>query len=121
VVFETPSGARHAVTVEVARTSDELARGLMYRTSLAPDAGMLFVFPETGGHAFWMKNTFIPLDMIFVDEALRVVAVIADVAPHTTELRDPGVPARYVVEVNAGWARARGVGPGARVTFERVF
>ena len=66
VVVETRAGARHVVSVELARTDAERARGLMERRELAPDAGMLFLFDETAEHPFWMKNTLIPLDMLFI-------------------------------------------------------
>ena len=117
VVFETRAGAVHAVTVEVAHTEAERARGLMNRPSLAPDAGMLFVFEQAGPHAFWMKNTLIPLDMIFVGEDGRVTGVVARAVPGDLTARSAGGPSRYVVEVNGGWAEAHGVSPGDPVRF----
>ncbi|HET7755274.1 MAG TPA: DUF192 domain-containing protein, partial [Anaeromyxobacteraceae bacterium] len=120
VVVSSPSGRESSVAVEVARTPDELARGLMNRTSLAEDAGMLFVFPATEEHTFWMKNTLIPLDMIFISEDRTVVGVVADAAPLTLDARSPGVASRYVLEVTGGWAARHGVAPGDRVAFEGV-
>jgi hypothetical protein len=105
--------------VEVARTPDELARGLMHRTSLAEGAGMLFVFPETAEHTFWMRNTLIPLDMIFIDEDRLVVGVVENAEPLTLEPRSAG-PSRYVLEVIGGWAARHGVAAGDRVAFENV-
>lgn len=121
VVFR-PSGRPEArVTVEVMRTPRQIQRGLMYRAHLAPDAGMLFVFPRAGQRRFWMKNTLIALDIVFVDADLKVAGVVADAAPETTVTRSlPGVEARYVVEVNAGWARAHGVEAGVPVELIRV-
>jgi uncharacterized membrane protein (UPF0127 family) len=120
VVVETSAGARHAVTVELARTPEEQAQGLMWRRSLPADAGMLFVFEQSDRHAFWMRNTLIPLDLIFVGDDGRVVGIVERAEPLTTAPRDPGVPARYVLEVNGGWAAARGVRPGDRIRFEGV-
>jgi uncharacterized membrane protein (UPF0127 family) len=117
VVISSPSGRERAVTVEVVRTPDELARGLMHRTSLAEDAGMLFVFPETDEHSFWMKDTLIPLDMIFIGEDRTVVGIVANAEPLTLEARAAGV-SRWVLEVNGGWTARHGVGPGDRVRFE---
>lgn len=118
VVLETPSGARHAVQVELARTPEAQARGLMFRRVLGDDEGMLFVFPATDRRAFWMKNTFLALDMIFVDEGGVVVGIVAEAEPLTETPRDPGVPCRYVLEVVGGWAARHGVAPGARLRIE---
>jgi len=120
VVVETRAGARHVVTVELARTDAERARGLMHRTALAPDAGMLFLFDESAEHAFWMKNTLIPLDMIFIAEDGRIAGIVARAIPGDLSPRSAGGPSRYVLEVNGGWAEAHGVGPGDRVRFENV-
>jgi len=115
VELVTPAGARHLVAVELARTPAEQALGLMFRQELAEDAGMLFVFPSSDRHAFWMKNTLIPLDLIFVDEAGVVAGLVRQAEPHSLELRDPGVASRYVLEVRGGWAARHGVEPGARL------
>ena len=120
VVVETADGARHTVVVELARTDAERARGLMHRTSLADDRGMLFLFDEVAVHAFWMKDTPLALDMIFLDEEGRIVGIVERATPRTTTARSVGVPSRFVLEVNGGWARARGVKAGDRVRFENV-
>lgn len=118
VVVETSAGDRHVVRVELARTDDERARGLMWRERLDPDAGMLFLFEETAQHGFWMKNTLIPLDMIFIGEDGRIVGIVESAAPQTTTLREVDAPSRYVLEVNGGWSAAHGVRAGDRVRFE---
>jgi uncharacterized membrane protein (UPF0127 family) len=120
VIVETAGGATLPVTVELARTDEERARGLMNRRDLAPEAGMLFIFSENEPRAFWMKNTLLPLDMLFIDDGGRVVGLIERAEPLTTSPRDPGVPSRYVLEVNGGWASRHGVRPGDRVRFENV-
>ena len=97
------------VRVELARTRDELSRGLMWRDQLDEDAGMLFIFAASDDRTFWMKNTPLPLDIIFIDEAGKVVNVAADTTPFTTTpIRSAG-PARYVLEVNAGFAKHHGI------------
>ncbi len=120
VTIATASGAQ-PVRVEVQRTPAEWQRGLMFRKELAPDAGMLFVFPESDDHSFWMRNTLIPLDMIFIGDDGRVVGIVANAQPLTETSRTVGKPSRYVLEVNGGWAAAHGVRPGDAVSFEGVF
>jgi len=119
-VVESPSGRSPSVLVEVARLPEELERGLMFRQRLGADRGMLFVFPESGRHGFWMKNTLIPLDMIFIDERLEVVGIVENAEPMTESMRGPDVASRYVLEVNAGWSGAHGVRRGDRVRLENV-
>lgn len=118
VVIDGASGPV-AVRVEVARTPDEQRRGLMHRHELAPDAGMVFVFAREERHPFWMENTFLPLDLVFIGED-GVVRAIVERAPLGREADDGGADARYVLEVNRGWSRAHGVKPGAKVRFENV-
>lgn len=120
VVLDSPSGRRASVTVEVARTPAELERGLMFRERLGPDAGMLFVFPRTAEYDFWMKNTLIPLDMIFADAGGNVVGIVENAEPLTTTSRSAGAPSRYVLEVNGGWSAAHGVARGDRMRFEGI-
>ncbi len=109
--FVTPDGARHEFDVEIAETEDAQQRGLMYRTSLAETAGMVFVFAETHHATFWMKNTCIPLDLVFVGENDRVIGVVT--APPLSELprEVPGF-SKYVVELGAGVAKKRGIAIG---------
>jgi uncharacterized membrane protein (UPF0127 family) len=120
VTVEGPGGRSSAVDVEVARTADEQERGLMFRNALAPDAGMLFVFPDEREHVFWMKNTLIPLDMIFIADGGRVVGVVENAEPLTTSQRTVHTPSRYVLEVNGGWSAAHGVKAGDVVRMEGV-
>jgi hypothetical protein len=116
VRFDTPRGP-WLVKVEIAADEASRARGLMFRRSLPADQGMLFVFPDTEDRAFWMHNTVIALDMIFLDETRAVVGVVANAAPQTDTPRGVGKPSRYVVEVAGGGAAAHGVGPGTRAAF----
>ena len=120
VVVLTSAGARHAVDVELARTDPERIKGLMDRASLPEDAGMLFIFDEPAVQSFWMKNTLIPLDMMFVDDEGRIVGIVESAVPRTLTERTVGKPSRYVLEVNGGWCRAHGVRAGDRMVFENV-
>jgi uncharacterized membrane protein (UPF0127 family) len=117
VVFR-PAGAPAArVEVEVARTGRQIQRGLMHREHLPAGAGMLFLFARQQVQRFWMKDTLIPLDMIFVSSAMVVVGVVENAAPRTMVSRRVAAPSQFVVEVNAGWARAHRVAAGVPVEF----
>jgi uncharacterized membrane protein (UPF0127 family) len=106
--------------VEVALTPEEHARGLMYRTRLATDAGMIFVFDEPQIQRFWMKNTLIPLDMIFIGADHRVVGVVENAAPETENERMVGAPSQYVLEIGGGLAAQLGIRAGQAVDFQGV-
>lgn len=112
----SPSGReRHAFRVEVARTAEEQARGLMFREELAPDAGMLFVHRRPKVANFWMKNTLIPLDMIWIGANGRVLGVHENAVPHSTDVISSNLPVIAVLEVPGGTAARLGIGPGHRV------
>ena len=119
VRFETPRGT-WIVRVELARTPEERARGLMYRRDLPADTGMLFLFDDTDVRSFWMRNTVVSLDMIFLADDRAVVGVVPNAEPRTDSPRSVGKPSRYVLEVAAGEAFAHAVGPGARAVFVGV-
>ncbi len=116
VRFETSRGP-WVVQVEVARTDEQRARGLMFRRDLPRDRGMLFIFDETSEHPFWMRNTLIALDMIYLGDDRRVVGVVTNAEPRTDTPRAVGKPSRYVVEVPGGEAAAHAVVPGTRAVF----
>lgn len=91
--------------VDLAVTSEEHSKGLMFRNSLELDQGMLFIFESEDMHSFWMKNTLIPLDIIWINSKMEVVHVSKDVQPCTTvqcSAINPKVPSKYVLEINAG-------------------
>jgi uncharacterized membrane protein (UPF0127 family) len=120
VTIETRAGAHLAVAVEIARTASEREHGLMDRRELAPDAGMLFLFDESSAHQFWMKNTLIPLDMLFIAEDGLVLGIVERATPGDLTPRSAGGPSRYVLEVRGGFAKEHGVAVGDRVRFENV-
>lgn len=104
----------HRLTVEVAHTAPARSQGLMHRRVLPENRGMLFVFPTVSVHSMWMMNTHIPLSVAFLDER-GVILNIEDMEPHTRDSHPAAAPARYAIEVNRGWFRQRGIGPGTRV------
>ena len=99
---------------EYAVTAAERARGLMHRTELPADRGMLFRFDEVRPHCLWMKNTPLPLSAAFMDEQGRIVDLI-ELEPLSTQIRCSKAPARYALEVNRGWFVKHGIGVGVRV------
>ncbi len=111
-------GEAAEVVAEIADDREERSQGLMHRENLPRDRGMLFVYEVEGNYAFWMKDTSIPLDMIFIDKAQRVVGVVERAQPHTTEPRSVSSPSRYILEVNGGWAEEHQVTIGDRVDFD---
>jgi uncharacterized membrane protein (UPF0127 family) len=108
------------VRVEIAADDENRTQGLMYRDHLNPGAGMLFFFPEEGDYPFWMKNTRIPLDMIWIDSNKRIAHITHDVPP--CQIDDcpsypPNAKARYVLEVAAGVAKEHGLKDGDVLKF----
>ena len=106
--------------VELALDEPSQERGLMFRKEIPPDTGMLFVFPAESPHVFWMKNTLVPLDMLFLSKTRKIVAIIENAEPLTLTPRDPQAPAQYVLEIAGGTAFARGMHVGDAVEFENV-
>jgi uncharacterized protein len=102
--------------VEVAATPSEINRGLMFRTALAPGTGMLFVFNCDADRYFWMKDTLIPLDIIYITSDGRVVGVRENAMPRSREPITPPGPSKYVLEVNGDQCRQHGVCAGNKVT-----
>jgi uncharacterized membrane protein (UPF0127 family) len=102
------------VTVEIAATTTERQQGLMFRQEMAEDAGMLFLFPTDARGGFWMRNTYIPLDIAYIGGDGRVQEIRAAQPLDETNLV-PAQPYRYVLEVNQGWFERHGMGIGARV------
>ena len=120
VVLTTPGHDPVCVDVEIANTDELRRRGLMYRQNLAPDAGMLFLFQNDEVHQFWMKNTLIPLDMIFIRKDGTVAGVVENAEPKTLTGRSVSKESRHVLEVNGGFARLHGIGEATRVSYEHV-
>jgi len=101
------------VVAEIAETPEARERGLMHRRSLDDGEGMLFVFEREEIRSFWMKDTYIPLDIAFIDSSLRVVD-IQQMEPETEEFHEAPEPVMFALEVPQGWFEAQGVEPGAQ-------
>jgi len=108
-------GGVHVFAVEMASTPAEQAKGLMFRRELPEGQGMLFDFHHEQPTSFWMKNTYIPLDMIFIRGDGRILRIAENTVPLSEALVPSGGPVRAVLEVNAGMARKLGIAPGDRV------
>ena len=108
------SAGMHLIRAEVAADMATRSRGLMFRKSLAPNAGMVFVFDEASQHCMWMKNTLIPLSVAFVDEA-GIIINNEDMAPQTEDSHCAKRPARYALEMDRGWFASRGIKPGTKL------
>ncbi len=121
LAFETDTltivtgAAEHGFTVEIADTPARQAQGLMFRQALAEDAGMLFVYPREQLVSMWMKNTLIPLDMLFITGDGRIESIAQDAVPHDLTPIHSGGPVRAVLELPAGTATRLDVKPGDRV------
>jgi uncharacterized protein len=116
----TQKGTVLKVEVEVARKPEERNLGLMFRKTLGKDRGMLFIFEEEKKQTFTMKNTFIPLDMIFIDRDMRIAGWVENAKPHSQEQFSIARPAQYVLEVNAFFCRDRGIAVGDEVAFRNI-
>jgi uncharacterized membrane protein (UPF0127 family) len=120
VAIRTATGQTVAVTVEVAATPAKRERGLMFRKDLGAQHGMLFLFPREANHAFWMKNTPLPLDIIFIDRARHIVGIQADTVPYSLQHLRGGGPSQYILEVNAGFCARTGVQVGDQLEFHDI-
>jgi uncharacterized membrane protein (UPF0127 family) len=105
----------HHFRVEVAETPSQMEQGLMFRTSLPPDAGMLFIYAQPTVATMWMRNTMIPLDMLFVDAQGRIVNIHQRAVPQSLDVIAATAPVRAVIELNGGTAARLGIEPGDRV------
>jgi uncharacterized membrane protein (UPF0127 family) len=116
LTIESAGGPRK-FHVELATTPAQLEQGLMFRQSMAPDAGMLFDFKTPSPVSMWMKNTYIPLDMLFIDAQGRILNIAERTVPHSLDPIAAAGAARAVLEVNGGTASRLGIRPGDRVVF----
>lgn len=119
VVLTGENGAV-SVHVEVARTHQELSRGLMWRDRLGAYEGMLFVFDEPSDRTFWMKNTPLSLDILFIDDRGRIANIAESTTPYSETPIRSAQPVRYVLEVNAGFTRRHGIHAGARADLSAI-
>ncbi len=119
--FRTGCFREDCFLIEIADTPQERAEGLMFRNNLPDDKGMLFVFHETGVYNFWMKNTFVPLDMIWLNQDQEVVFIKENAQPcqeNDCLKIEPGVMAKYVLEIKGGRTEEIGLKIGDKFSFE---
>lgn len=115
VTLHSSQGTPILVQVETVATPEKRNFGLMYRKDLPESQGMLFLFPREQRLSFWMKNTFLPLDIIFINSAQTIVHIAANTKPFSEEPIPSGFPAQFVLEVNAGFCQRHGIAIGSRV------
>ncbi|MBN2723166.1 MAG: DUF192 domain-containing protein [Deltaproteobacteria bacterium] len=116
-IHSSSSGKTLTVSVQLAVSESQQQMGLMFRKSMPESEGMLFVYPRMQRMGFWMKNTLIPLDMLFIDRDKKIVAIIEDANPHDETVLSPREKAMYVLEVNAGFAKKNQLKIGDKVSW----
>lgn len=121
IVAVTADGTKHVIHAEIADTDEERAQGLMFRTEMAEDHGMLFVFPAMRPLGFWMRNTLIPLDMIFIKDDGVIHHIHANAKPQDETIIPSQGPVSRVLELNGGAAERMGIKPGDRLYNEVYF
>lgn len=120
VRIHTQSGAEVLVDVEVVREPRTRERGLMFRRDMAENHGMIFVFPQPDHQVFWMHNTILPLDMIFIRADRTILGIVRNATPETDDPREVPGNSLYVLEVNGGFAARHGLNAGDRVDLHDV-
>lgn len=110
----------HRFTVQIAATLEQQEHGLMFVRSLGGDQGMIFPYDPPQDVSFWMKNTLIPLDIMFITADFSVAGILENMQPLDTNSKGVGKPSLYVLEVNGGYAKAHGISAGTKVRFEGV-
>ena len=120
VTIATRDGRQIGFAVEIADTPSKRALGLQYRNDLAPDRGMIFLFPVESIQSFWMKNTPLPLDMIFINRDLKIVGIVEQTVPFSLDSRSVNAPSQFVLEINGGLAKRHGMNAGDSVRFDNI-
>jgi uncharacterized protein len=118
VTIATEGGRELTFQVEVADTPAKRELGLQYRRDLAVDRGMIFLFPVESDHSFWMKNTPIPLDMIFIGKDRKIVGIVEQAVPFSTDSRSVRGASQFVLEINGGLSKRYGIKAGDTVRFD---
>jgi uncharacterized membrane protein (UPF0127 family) len=121
VTLHLKGGREERLDVEIASDDPTRTRGLMFRKALPETAGMIFVFPEESLRSFWMKNTLIPLDMLFVDAKGKVIGIVENAEPRTLTSRSVEGDSKYVLEVAGGWCARHGVAAGDTLALEGMY
>jgi uncharacterized membrane protein (UPF0127 family) len=120
VVISTREGRETVFQVEVADTPAKRELGLQYRKELAADRGMIFLFPAPSVQSFWMKNTPLPLDMIFIGSDRKIVGIVEQTVPFSLDSRSVPAASQFVLEINGGLSKRLGIRAGDSVRFEGI-
>ena len=120
VTITTQDGRQVGFVVEIADTSSKREMGLQYRRDLAADRGMLFIFPGESQQSFWMKNTPLPLDMIFINRERKIAGIVEQTVPFSLEPRSVSAPSQFVLEINGGLSKRHGIKAGDSVRFDGI-
>ena len=116
IIFKNESGQDVSLNVEIANNFSKRKNGLMYRESLSEDSGMLFIWDQEDTRCMWMKNTYIPLDLVFLDRHSKILSK-HNLVPESEESICSNSPARFAIETNAGWFKKQGIKVGSNITF----
>jgi len=107
------------IDIEIADDDEQRMTGLMFRDKMEENQGMLFIFPNESPQSFWMKNTMIPLDMIFINSKMEIVKIHKNTTPYSEQTYSSIKPSQYVVEVNAGYTDKFGIKEGYKIVWRR--
>jgi uncharacterized membrane protein (UPF0127 family) len=118
VSISTTDGKEAVFQVEIADTPAKREMGLQYRRDLAAERGMIFLFPAEAPLSFWMKNTPLPLDMIFINRERKIVGIVEQTVPFSLDPRSVNAPSQYVLEINGGLSKRHGIKAGDTVRFD---
>ncbi|MEA1972848.1 MAG: DUF192 domain-containing protein [Candidatus Cloacimonadota bacterium] len=117
LVFVDVSDTLSIIDIEIVQNQDEITQGLMYRKSMRENSGMLFIFPDNQQRFFWMKNTYISLDIIYVDNDYKIVSITENTVPFSEDKIPSFKKAKYVVEVNAGFCKKNRITVGNKIDY----
>ena len=120
VTITTKDGRNVSFIVEIADTPSKREMGLQYRRDLAADRGMIFLFPAESQQSFWMKNTPLPLDMIFINRERKIVGIVEQTVPFSLDPRSVTAPSQFVLEINGGLSNRHGIKAGDSVRFDDI-
>ncbi len=118
-LITSDSSYRTEIDIEIVESQEEIMQGLMYRKSMEETQGMLFDMPVEEPQSFWMKNTYIPLDIVYINGFGEIVSIQANTTPLSTKSLPSDLPAKYVLEVNAGFMKRNGYGEGDKIIFTK--
>jgi uncharacterized protein len=116
-INQSDTSKRRKIDIEIADNETDREKGLMFRRSMADTQGMLFIFEDSQPRSFWMRNTYIPLDIVFVNWNLDIITIQKNAVPFSEASVPSNGNAKYVVEVNAGYADSYGLRPGDKIRF----